>query len=47
MPPKIVPYAFVSRGIMSTRMAGSFHFGSTGSEDNYAPCCDFERDCST
>src|ERR1700686_4805850 len=25
-PPKIVPCAFVSRGIMSTRIAGSFHF---------------------
>jgi hypothetical protein len=27
-PPKMVPWALVSRGIMSTRMAGSFHLGS-------------------
>src|SRR3954469_24278211 len=30
-PPKIVPCAFVSRGIMSTRMAGSFHFDEISS----------------
>src|SRR5882724_1185417 len=48
-PPKMVPCALVSRGIMSTRMAGSFHFGCgvTGSRGCEVTPAPRPRDCAT